>query len=77
MRKEEFNYLSSNGSTLIHCIKWIPDNPIGVIQVVHGITEHIGRYEEFASYMCNLGYIVIGNDHVEVVRNTSNVMENS
>ena len=64
MRKEDFNYLSSNGSTLIHCVKWIPDNPIGVFQIVHGITEHIGRYEEFASYMTNLGYIVIGNDHL-------------
>ena len=64
MQKQEFNYLSSNGSTLIHCVKWIPDNPIGVIQIVHGITEHIGRYEGFASYMTNLGYIVIGNDHL-------------
>ena len=64
MNKVEFNYMSSNGSTLIHCIKWIPDNPIGVIQIVHGITEHIGRYEDFASYMANLGYIVVGNDHL-------------
>lgn len=64
MNKVEFNYMSSNGSTLIHCIKWIPDNPIGVIQIVHGVTEHIGRYEEFASYMANLGYIVVGNDHL-------------
>lgn len=64
MNKVEFNYMSSNGSTLIHCIKWIPDNPIGVIQIVHGITEHIGRYEEFASYIANLGYIVVGNDHL-------------
>ena len=64
MNKVEFNYMSSNGNTLIHCIKWIPDNPIGVIQIVHGITEHIGRYEEFASYMANLGYIVVGNDHL-------------
>ena len=64
MNKVEFNYMSSNGSTLIHCIKWIPDNPIGIIQIVHGVTEHIGRYEEFASYMANLGYIVVGNDHL-------------
>lgn len=64
MQKQEFNYLSSNGSTLIHCVKWVPENPIGVIQIVHGITEHIDRYEEFASYMVNQGYIVIGNDHL-------------
>ena len=64
MQKQEFNYLSSNGSTLIHCVKWVPENPIGVIQIVHGITEHIDRYEEFANYMVNQGYIVIGNDHL-------------
>ena len=33
MVKKEFNYMSSNGSTLIHCIKWVPENPIGVIQI--------------------------------------------
>ena len=64
MQKQEFNYLSSNGSTLIHCVKWVPENPIGVIQIVHGITEYIDRYEEFANYMVNQGYIVIGNDHL-------------
>lgn len=64
MQKQEFNYLSSNGSTLIHCVKWVPENPIGVIQIVHGITEHIDRYEEFANYMVNQGYVVIGNDHL-------------
>lgn len=64
MQKQEFNYMSSNGSTLIHCVKWVPENPIGVIQIVHGITEHIDRYEEFANYMVNQGYIVIGNDHL-------------
>ena len=64
MQKQEFNYLSSNGNTLIHCVKWVPENPIGVIQIVHGITEHIDRYEEFANYMVNQGYIVIGNDHL-------------
>ena len=64
MQKQEFNYLSSNGSTLIYCVKWVPENPIGVIQIVHGITEHIDRYEEFANYMVNQGYIVIGNDHL-------------
>ena len=64
MVKKEFNYMSSNGSTLIHCIKWVPENPIGVIQIVHGITEHIDRYDEFANFMSSLGYIVIGNDQL-------------
>lgn len=64
MKKEEFNFLSSNGKTLINCVKWVPDKPKGIIQIVHGITEHIGRYDEFASYMTNLGYIVVGNDHL-------------
>lgn len=64
MKKEDFYYLSSNNMTQIHGIKWIPENPIGIIQIAHGITEHIDRYDEFAKYMTNEGYIVVGNDHL-------------
>ena len=33
-----------------------------VIYVIHGITEHMGRYEEFASVMCNENIAVVGID---------------
>ena len=33
-----------------------------VIYVIHGITEHMGRYEAFASEMCNENIAVVGID---------------
>ncbi|MCD8036661.1 MAG: alpha/beta hydrolase [Clostridiales bacterium] len=35
-----------------------------VIQLVHGMAEHILRYEEFAVYLAKRGYVVCGNDHM-------------
>ena len=34
----------------------------GVIQIVHGMTEHISRYEKIAEYFTKYGYVVVGND---------------
>lgn len=34
----------------------------GVIQIAHGMTEHIGRYKELAQYYTDRSYVVIGND---------------
>ncbi|MFJ7933218.1 alpha/beta fold hydrolase [Sporosarcina sp. NPDC096371] len=37
--------------------------PKGHIHLLHGMSEHIGRYEEFATYLMKQGYIVSGHDH--------------
>ena len=37
--------------------------PKGHIHLLHGMAEHIGRYEEFAHYLAGQGYIVSGHDH--------------
>lgn len=34
----------------------------GILQIVHGMTEHIGRYTDFAEILCSKGYIVVGCD---------------
>lgn len=65
MRKEEFNYLSSDGKTNIHAVKWVPDGEVKmVLQIAHGVTEHILRYEELANYFTEKGILVVGNDHL-------------
>lgn len=68
MVKEEFSIKSSDdiGSSL-HCVEWRPDgdrSPAGVLQLVHGMIEYIERYEEFAQYMTDHGFAVIGHDHI-------------
>ncbi len=43
---------------------WLPDGePKGIVQIFHGMVEHIGRYEDFAKYLNSKGYIVAGDDH--------------
>lgn len=65
MKREEFYYKSADNITNIHACIWIPDNtPIGIIQIAHGVTEYILRYEDFANYFASKGYLVIGNDHI-------------
>ena len=63
--KREFTYLSKDGKTNIHAIEWIPAGEIaGILQICHGMVEHIDRYHEFAEYLANKGYYVVGNDHL-------------
>lgn len=65
MRKEYFSFLSSDKKTMINAIKWSPDGPAkGVIQIVHGITEYVERYNIFAHYLTNFGFIVVGYDQL-------------
>lgn len=39
------------------------ENPKAVVQVLHGMAEHIGRYADFARYLNENGYVVLGDDH--------------
>lgn len=52
----------------IHTLRgkiYIPDSaPKGIFQVVHGMTEHIERYDNFMGKVCESGYIVCGYDHL-------------
>ena len=36
----------------------------GVIQIAHGMCDYFSRYTVFAKYLCSLGFIVCGNDHL-------------
>lgn len=65
MDKIDFYYDSIVRGERIHAIKWIPDGkPKAIVQIVHGMTEYVGRYEELATYLCERGYLVAGNDHL-------------
>lgn len=65
MIKKEFDFLSADGETRIHAISWMPDGEVrAVLQLCHGMTEYIGRYEPFAEYMTTKGFYVVGHDHL-------------
>ena len=56
MVKNEFYYLSADNKTQIHAVEWKPEKEIiGVIQIAHGVTEHILRYEQFAEFFTQKG----------------------
>ena len=62
--KNEFFFPSSDGVTQIHAIEWIPEEVKGIVQIVHGMLEHINRYHDFAEYLNSKGYYVVGHDHL-------------
>lgn len=62
---KEFTYLSANGKTPIHAVEWLPEGePTAVLQLAHGVSEYILRYEPFAKYLTDRGFAVVGHDHL-------------
>ena len=61
-----FTFSSSDGRHTCHGSCWQParDLPRGVVQIVHGVAEHMGRYEWFARFLAGHGYAVCGADHL-------------
>ena len=64
MEKISLYFESKIDGKKIHAIKFIPDGEItAVLQIAHGMAEHIERYESFAEFLCSKGILVVGNDH--------------
>ena len=56
--------LAADDGHEIHVQTWAPaGDPVGVIQLLHGLGEHIKRYERFAKAAVGRGYVVFGHDH--------------
>ena len=63
--RKEFTYPSSDGAHQVHAVLWLPEGePRAVVQLVHGISEYILRYDHFARYLVTQGFAVTGNDHL-------------
>ncbi len=52
---------ASDGHELYY-VCYTPESPIGHVHLIHGMAEHVGRYEEFAEYLVSLGFIVSAHD---------------
>lgn len=65
MTKKDFYYPSTDGKTQIHAIRWEPEGkPKAILQIIHGMVEFIDRYDDFAKYLTEHGYLVTGEDHL-------------
>lgn len=66
---EDVTFPSADGSSTIHARFWAPAGPGGaspraVVQVVHGMSEHVRRYDDFARFLAGRGFVVCGDDHI-------------
>lgn len=63
--KKECQVPSSVGNRMLRCVMWTPlGKPKAAVVLVHGMIEHIDRYEEFAMYLRRQGYAVVGYDQL-------------
>lgn len=65
-REENFEFLSADGKTKVHAVKWTPESGEyrAILQITHGMIEFIERYREFAGFLTRHGYLVVGHDHI-------------
>lgn len=62
MRKEYFEF-EGEKNFVFPAVLWLPEEePKMIVQVLHGMTEHIGRYERFAECLTETGIGVVGFD---------------
>ena len=61
MQIESFEFTGSD-KKMLPAVIWQPEHVKAVLLVAHGTTEHMGRYEKFASAMAAFGVAVAGFD---------------
>src|SRR5262245_66314583 len=58
----ETQLVTSDGLSLYSWIRHLPDQPKGVIALVHGMGEHSRRYDHLSEYWKDRGYASAGLD---------------
>lgn len=62
---EDFYFESSTGCNTIRALKCLPDGKAkAVVQIAHGIAEHIDRYRDFMAFLAENSYVAVGDDHL-------------
>ena len=62
MKTETFEFAGYSGINL-PAYFWLPEGEVkAVLQITHGMTEHMGRYKSFAEFLCPMGIAVAGFD---------------
>ena len=71
--RTKIGFKSHDGKTQVKGLIWSAENqsgkastaaPRAIVQLVHGMSEHIGRYDDFACYLVHQGYVVCAHDHI-------------
>lgn len=66
MRREDFYFDSRDNESKIHAVRWMPDSEksVCIVQIIHGMAEHVDRYEDFAKFLTDKGILVTADDHL-------------
>lgn len=71
MQTTTISYPSHDNASTIRALVWEPDDAArpdftsrAVVQIVHGMSEHVERYAPFAEFLVGRGFVVCANDHV-------------
>ena len=60
---KRFQFTSDDGLS-IACVRWSGNGNVRwVVQIAHGLGEHMGRYAELAEMLVKAEFVVYGNDH--------------
>ena len=64
--KKQAYFTSDNRISKIMALIWQSDDsePMGVVQIAPSFGDHIDRYDAFARYLAERGFLVCGADHV-------------
>lgn len=74
--QKTFSVQSKWDGVVLHGICFIPDNPIGIFQMVHGMCEHKERFLPFMMRMAEFGYVTLMHDnrgHGESVKEADDI----
>lgn len=54
---EDLSFLSVDEKSICRGTLWIPQGvkPVAILHIVHGMCEHIGRYDAFARLLASRG----------------------
>lgn len=61
---KRFSHLSSDGSTTLAAYCTACESPVAMVQISHGMCENFSRYEAFAKFLSENGFLVFGHDHL-------------
>lgn len=59
----ETTIVTTEDGRQIKVISWTSPQAKAYLHICHGMAEHIERYSEFAQFMANQGFMVIGHNH--------------
>lgn len=70
---QKVSFQSFDGVSNVSGVIYKPDtdNIKGVVQIIHGMAEHILRYDDFAGFLIKNSFVVFGCDHIGHGRSVS------